>query len=100
MALPIAITLGNVLKAVSLWMFLKIVSGMGLGIVTYNLVDVFFEELKVKFLTEYGRLPEIMIRFLELSGCEEGIEIMFSGMAFLIGWYSAGFGFRLVGVLK
>lgn len=94
--MPIVVAFFVMLKDFAVWVLgvlfvkavVKIIIAFGFGIVTYSGLDGIFEILKGKFTDAYYQLPLTTLQLLELAGFLEAINIIFSGVSFLIGSYA------------
>ncbi|MDK4529094.1 DUF2523 family protein [Kingella kingae] len=74
----------------------RILIAFGVSIYSYDFASDFFDKVKTEFFSQYHQLPAITLQLLELSGLETSLEVMFSGLSFLVAWHSTTAGFRLV----
>lgn len=74
---------------------MKLIAGLGLGTFAYYKVSEFWLIMQQKFHNEYNKLPSIVLALLDIGGFTTGIEILFSGVTFLVGWYSVTLGFAI-----
>ena len=74
----------------------RILLALGVSIYSYDFASDFFKKVKTEFFSQYHQLPTITLQLLELSGLETSLEVMFSGLSFLVVWYSTTAGFRLI----
>lgn len=83
-----------VVTYVGLKFVLKFLIAIGLSSFTYDQITAFWETMRTMFNQQYNSMPSIVLSFLDIGGFTTGIEIMFSGITFLIGWFSVEVGFR------
>lgn len=92
--------MNKILYSLLVWVIrisiLRTLIALGVSIYSYDFVSDFFEKVKTEFFSQYHQLPTIMLQLLELSGLETSLEVMFSGLSFLVAWHSTTAGFRLI----
>lgn len=98
--MPILVAIGALLMRIAPSLFLisrvmlagfviRLVTGLGFGLVSYKYVGGFFDKMNAEFVAGYNSLPSAVLALLDIGGFTTGINIILSAMSMIVGMWMA-----------